>query len=354
MTITFTSYQADLAIEESAKVARATTGVAFSWGVTNFDNWGTPPLAGWVYTFGARSGHMKSTLMNYLNRTFGKQLQTINQNDPNVLNVGAWVKVEEVIEQARFGIWENVGFHYADLFSAKIPIAQIIDHRKNQEKLPIIYVGKSATNGKFSATQAFDNARLSTLQIAECLTRLRNGDIYQAGQKQIRPAYLVIDYLQKLDPKTKGRYTNTERIEAVSADIMDIATAFQVPVILAAQTSMKDADGGIPDETEIFGSSQAAMDTFAFVGLMRPIKNKTSVEATNIRVAPKGLPSSWDGDSVKVRGDDQCYPMTTDMLIMRVNKWRNTRKLEGKTFPVWFDDESHLSEISPYGSKPKK
>jgi len=354
MATAYTSHQADLAIEASAKSYRAATGLSLKWGISAFDTYGTPPLAGWVYTFGARSGHMKSTLMNSLNRGFGKQLMDINKNDPDNLNVGVWVKVEEVIEQARFGVWEDVGFSYADLFNTNISLALIAAHRKNQQKLPILYVGKSATGGKFSASQALDNAKLGTLQIAEFLTGLKNGDHYKDGTKAIKPAYVVIDYLQRLQPKAAGKYNNTERIEAVSADIVDMATAFQVPIILAAQTAMKESDGGIPDETEIFGSSQAAMDTFAFIGMMRPIKNKASNESTNIKVAPKGLPSYWDGDSVKLKGDPECYPMTNDILIVRANKWRNTRRLEGKTFPVWFDDESNLSEVSPYGSRPKK
>ena len=323
---------ADRAIFDMVK-ARQEAGVEpLDWHIPYLQNTAYPLFPRWTYNICGRSGSMKSTLMSYLIKRWGMDLMIEWEKTKNVRRIGLFYKPEENMEMGRYQTWTTRTWSFVDLVRGSPNLDELEKDIAQQTRPPIIFMGDTESRHLTGSTM-LSGGRISTRDIWNACDYIKGGGFMD--DKNIDIAFVAIDGLQLLDDEARTK-DMVEKMVYVPAELLNIAADFSCPLIFTSQANMKGATDkydSIPRLSDIQWTTTAAQAIYAHIGIERPIK-KPGVTPAVYNPLSGGL----EGDTVKVLDDqDKQYqvPITRDLLVALVDKFRFTLNCEGRPIAMW-------------------
>jgi len=333
------SLEADNLIIDAARETSTRTKNVLTWGLPTIDNSGRAPLGGEVFILLAKSGNMKTTFTKHFMRHWSKQLMAENAKS-KVYQCGFIIKYEEGIEQTRMSLWEQHSFDYSDIARGNVNEATAIAEASKQLDHPIYFIG-AARKKAVVTTHSFDGVDTTVMDISNAIDKIVSAK--SADGRDIYPAFMIVDYLQRVKPQGKWSSRN-EQVAMASEQIIGITKSFNLRTILAAQAHLKDGENSIPSTDKVEWSGDAAQDADGIIAFKKPSNDNSFISPKIVN----GKLISGTGTTIEIGGKSN-LTATQNMIVARVRKMRATYNLEGQTFPIWFNKSGDATECSPYG-----
>lgn len=299
---------------------RMRRGEGLTWGLPAMDAKYTgilPLQPGDVAAIMARPGHGKSTLAAYFARYNAIRLLAQDKKDERII-YGSW---EQSIEELEALMEANEEINVNQLAWGDADIERVRYFAAQREKLPVWYLGRSISKRRkqprMTASNVFNAIRL------------------MEEQHGIKPALLIIDYIQLLEPE-QWKQDKVLQVGEAMANAKNLALEIPLPVLVLVQAS-READktpDRIPQADMGQWSSAIEQNVDKLFAIMRPVLYAPLLPTKVF--ADKTLPViTLDGQELKV---------TQRLFVIRC--WKQRFSLAGQTFLAEFAPELvRLSEL---------
>jgi len=333
----FNASTADTALLKLVQKRQAEGVHPLRWHIPYFDNTAFPLFPTWSYLICGRPGSMKSTLLAYLVKMWGKDLAVENEGR-DLKRVGIIYRPEETVEQARHATWEYKATSYVDILNGKPKIEDMKKIIAMQKQPPILYMGQTEVK-ELAPTARINRGRVSTRDLWRACEAVKKGQFFEKTEI----AFLAVDGMHLLDDESHER-KKVERMANVPTELNAIGFDFDCSIIVttqATQKGTKDQKDSIPRMEDIAWNSTASQDFYAFLGVERLVKKP------NITMAKMNALGLWEGDFVKVQDEQNKkyeVPITINLMTAMFDKFRGTRNCESRRFAMWAEEDGDITQ----------
>lgn len=290
-------------------------GIRFPEEFTTVHKFAPPFHPGQIWVVQACPGEGKSVLGSWWKRYVRSLiLERAGDNPENISQGILSCVLEETIELERMRTM-TAHLSFKDLFAGNLERRQIIEALARSASDPIFYAGPSIT-GEIIHPDAQEFRGLTASDVGRMAYKIQT-------ENSITLATAVVDYMQLLYDETRSREM-VARIQNASREIVQVARqTLKCPTMVLAQSDLKkvkERQNKLPGMEDIQWSSEIPQAADIVWSLWKPSKDMPTYKHVVI---------FSEGKQYKI-------PALRDILIVKVNKWRNEEGIDGKSFVLCF------------------